>query len=586
MKIRIKQFLKVKEPPTSAQPPAVFRLCDDVLTSIFTLNVEQLVNIDHWMESEIPKTHRPILQCTTRRTSQVCRRWRQVALTCPALWSNIELSLMCLQWIREMIRRTMRNGFNRVSLACYNTNALFLITPELLSRVYSYYGVASMNLRSLLTNELMGTTTRLESLFVFPAITPNSFESLISAPSLMLDIVIKPSLKRLSFDSYFPIDITHSNLSSITTFVIQQVFTEYLTPEYTISEILSALANMPLLRELSLFVSFQDGVHQLHSINLPFLTRLKLKGSYFSISLLLSNIDFPPSCSLRISCEKSNDTTLPTTDMLGHILTPVAKSVAYGSTQNLTIFFSRNELSIKEVPPMSNTARSRKDDVWYTKLCCTPFFATVHEWMTLLEPVIAIFGGVFRTTTHLTLSSLVDFNHAEYLVLHLLQSFVTLDTIHLNGYSISTNLVSLFKAASENGEEDLLPALRNIGLFELTGYTPSFDALLDLLAWRVERNKGIHTFDFHFRPEKMLSQRINITKRQFSRLRQFVVDINVYYLKDSSNYSRWFIKTAILPPTFGNADGYCRLELFDDIPDDGLLNKKGKKRNIFRALGR
>lgn len=589
MKILIKKLLRLTENPPSVPPPAVFQLSDDILISIFMLNAEQPVNVDNWMDSDIPWPHHPMLQCTMRQTSQVCRRWRLVALTCPALWRNIDLSDTYSQWIQEIIKRAIpHDGFGRVSLTCYDWDALSLITPELLSHAHSYHGVLSMTLWSLLTNELVDPTTQLDSLFMFPAMSQNSFENLILTPPLLLG---KPCLERLSFNSYFPIDIIHSNLSSITTLVIRDGLVRHTPPQvltYSMTEIFSALANMPLLQELSLSVLFQDGIHQLYSIDLPFLTRLKLNGSYFSISQLLDNMNFPLPCSLRISCEGSNAAALPTNDMLYHILTPVAKRIAYSSTHNIKISLFTHIVEIKELPPMLNTVpRNHKDDAWNTKLCCAQFFfTTVGEWKTVLDPIIAIFGDIFQTTTHLTLPSLVDIYFPAIFVLDVLQPFIALDTINLNGYSHFVNLVSLFKTTSENGEEDLLPALRNIELFELSGDTSSLDALIDFLAWRVERNKGIHTFDFHFRPEQMTTQKIPITKGQLSQLQRIVADVNVYYLKDSDVYSRWLVKTAFLHPKLGNTGGYCRLEPFRDIPNEEVSNKQAKNRKTPRALSR
>lgn len=74
-------------------------LPDEILTAIFSIRM-----LDD--KFELPPTSRRDGSRAMRIVSQVCRRWREVALATPTLWANIDFDHTFGEWKKELLRRT------------------------------------------------------------------------------------------------------------------------------------------------------------------------------------------------------------------------------------------------------------------------------------------------------------------------------------------------------------------------------------------------------------------------------------------------------------------------------------------------
>jgi hypothetical protein len=85
--------------------PPRFRIADEILADIFLLNANSAVEFWDRSRQKWRRDHDPRL--TTRYSSQVCQRWRQVALGCFTLWGRIiHYTKDPLPWIDELLRRS------------------------------------------------------------------------------------------------------------------------------------------------------------------------------------------------------------------------------------------------------------------------------------------------------------------------------------------------------------------------------------------------------------------------------------------------------------------------------------------------
>ena len=83
-------MMEVALPSYSANEPAIHRLVDDILAYIFLLN------------STIPEKH-----ATTVASSQVCTRWRSIALNYHAIWGRIiNYRRHSLKWLETLLDRS------------------------------------------------------------------------------------------------------------------------------------------------------------------------------------------------------------------------------------------------------------------------------------------------------------------------------------------------------------------------------------------------------------------------------------------------------------------------------------------------
>uniref|UniRef100_A0A8H8CHV4 F-box domain-containing protein n=1 Tax=Psilocybe cubensis TaxID=181762 RepID=A0A8H8CHV4_PSICU len=101
---------------TRTTPPKIFRLPNEILLYIFSLNARPYIDLcqDPDGEPRVVMFHDdfdskgPLLP--TRRASQVCRLWRNVILASPALWANaLDLNFMMEEednWRNEGLKRT------------------------------------------------------------------------------------------------------------------------------------------------------------------------------------------------------------------------------------------------------------------------------------------------------------------------------------------------------------------------------------------------------------------------------------------------------------------------------------------------
>ena len=89
----------------SSQVSLVFRIPDEILADIFLFNTNRAVEFWDRSGQEWGKDYDP--RVTTRYSSQVCQRWREVALGHSILWGRIINYIEDpLPWIDEFLRRT------------------------------------------------------------------------------------------------------------------------------------------------------------------------------------------------------------------------------------------------------------------------------------------------------------------------------------------------------------------------------------------------------------------------------------------------------------------------------------------------
>ncbi|KDR65850.1 hypothetical protein GALMADRAFT_148340 [Galerina marginata CBS 339.88] len=239
----------------------------DLLWVIFMMNTELEGQYNGFETRYGPETIHPLI--TARWTSQVCSKWRSIAVESQTLWSSIlELGLLAQRannWRNEVIRRTGRAGLSLTGWVDWNNSI-------------------SVSFFNFLVLEHWDRIQKLDVEFRNCETLPDYLESALSRPA--------PNLSHICL-WFWSTDKATCGLSSQIFPSVQHGFLFHWTPQLravtmscitSTTDLFSALLHMPMLESLEiksrLLPRSEPGLSRWKEVALPRLSLLVLQGSF------------------------------------------------------------------------------------------------------------------------------------------------------------------------------------------------------------------------------------------------------------------------------------------------------------------
>ena len=474
--------MEVAPPSYSANEPAIHRLVDDILAYIFLLN------------ATIPE------HATTMASSQVCTRWRSIAVNCHTIWGRIiDYPQHSLKWIETLLDRS-------------NPSSL-----DFGSRLYKvYFANGGQSVLDLVFNHI-------DRLRIFNLQIPASSWELVRSRFLQLpapnlefvhvvidgDIAAAGHLAHPSglFENHAPnlqslgltfcsIDFTSPVLTPLTELY---VYNDVKIGSPTVLEWLNILGEMPSLRWVTLIRAISSSpasdISSCPVVHLRALDMLSVDGPLHESVILVDHLIVPPRCGLRFCGYDAHIAGLDQRRLWAIIEKKMdlwarnapnrhleASNIFYGWDDSYHVTIGNLKLPFPcggprtpwsteavEVEKGLCTSGSGVDPV----LSITLQIADIQMPVPLFLSLFALFEWTFFDTTYLQLR----IGCGPELFLALFDSFrrfVNLETLSL-GYYIATDFpfpllqqtnsvifpalksIELFRGDFQNGPESLLP---------------------------------------------------------------------------------------------------------------------------------
>ncbi|KAF8551987.1 hypothetical protein OG21DRAFT_1444288 [Imleria badia] len=244
----------------------------------------------------------------------VCRRWRHVALTCPALWSY--LFVASPWWTEALLTRSLDSPL-RIWAEFYKSDmaldfiARLALHTERLQECCLCFGITQSDVVSALS--MLSSSAPLLRIL---KITNEKEDSGKHEPAEAVnDYVLfngyTPMLRELELTNYsipwWPGGLTNLRLRNLAT-----------PARLTMAELRVILARSPDLIQLhlenALRRSGRNSCQDCEKLHLPSLTRLSITAPFSEIIALLSCVDIPLAAQLRLQCQQINH--LPADDFI------------------------------------------------------------------------------------------------------------------------------------------------------------------------------------------------------------------------------------------------------------------------------
>ena len=476
--------MEVDLPSYSANEPAIHRLVDDILECIFLLNA----------------TTSPTEHATTVASSQVCTRWRSIALNCHTIWGLIiDYPRHSLKWIETLLDRSNPSSLDFGS----RINSVYLGDgPDGGERVLELVFNHIIRLRTFNLQVPFFTWELVRSRF-FQLPAPNiefvhvSFLGIAGHLTHPLFDNNAPKLRKLGL-LRCSVDFTSPVLTPLT-----ELYVHTARRKNTVSVLdwLNILGGMPSLRWVTLVnaISSAPANDVCPVIHLGALDMLSIDGPFHECVTLVNHLIMPPRCGLRLRCDHVN---------LGFDQRPL-----------WAIIKKKIDSYAKNAPNRNLIASSFYSSVTIKNVLHGPFddssgWATeareVHnqQYPHLLDPVLtiklrlsnpqdsfplflslfALFERTFFDTTYLCLWIYYDVDDGADVFLPLVDSlrvFENLEMLHL----VHESLVKLLLPLLQRANSVLFPAVKSIYFRDVT-FDQTSDLLLRLtefLQWRREQ---------------------------------------------------------------------------------------------------
>ncbi|KAF9232497.1 hypothetical protein BU15DRAFT_81184 [Melanogaster broomeanus] len=221
--------------------------------------------------------------------SYTCHHWRNVALSCPSLWSFLFVSSP--RWTEELLSRTKMVPLRiRVDVGCSTQEEMMFF------------------------EKVTTDVTRIQDLSLkFPRSLAEGFFSKLSTPAPLLHTLQTPALRTLELYRCH-ISWSSPTLTSLTILRLRDIA---LSSRPTITELLAMLRHIPDLAHLYLEDALSGAEHILASqhsllsecVDLPHLLRLAVVAPFSAVVVFLSNVTVPSKTELRICCRHNTKFT-------------------------------------------------------------------------------------------------------------------------------------------------------------------------------------------------------------------------------------------------------------------------------------
>lgn len=316
-----------KAPETVTEPPAtIYDLPVEILLYIFTLNTRY----------DFQHIHSP--SRTTRHTSQVCKRWRHIALNSPVLWAQSIDFKDSLVWIKKVTTRCgtlpidmmIPSVTNSLMKSCADEN-LHRTSPRPVDLVRRWdlpicYDSKILSPWFFNLPECRSVVLKIPAV-VWPSFGLDKMDMTHLESLTVVDtgVILEPMMlmlwKSTAFVSKTPWNMRSLTLSGCFTAFDPHAFSHLselivhhvpsgisLSP----SEWLDVLSNMPALKHLELInATLTPAYYNLDepevfsyskpSISLPLLEILHIDAPLRHCSHILDHLEFPPSCNITIA---------------------------------------------------------------------------------------------------------------------------------------------------------------------------------------------------------------------------------------------------------------------------------------------
>lgn len=486
--------------PSPSLSPWIHALANELLAAIFLLNTDAT---------------------TTIRSSQVCRRWRQVALEYPILWARmLDFDLDSAEWSEELLRRSKDLPIDVIQKKTYSLSQPIVN----LSQPIRHLGRAlaqSHRWRTFMTElddvdeafipALSHPAPHLE---VFYLECHRSIELKLPA-SLFADDA--PKLRELSLMrcGFNPSNMSiFGNLTSLSVIGTNSGVPALRPNVAKWLQMLSAAPTLELLK-IELAIAPPTSAEALLQVTLPNLCDMHLGGSTTVCGQLLAHLDTPSLSKFSIWCVL----ILPNDDFKS-IQRFLAERFGWGRPDfddaGCRTTFGDSFLNIEYRPQESNAPTPYLDihldwsDVTDThiqanimSLFICPVWLALHSLMlqttrlTLSDPDNLPFGGLLVDD--------VTRSKVTY-VMGVLATFCKVHTLQMSGEMQRIVLVLLLSVSLRNPDTDvdcLLPSLRKLELGVEDGNvvmyhetTSVFECLLKVVKSRIEKGVGIEIVEF------------------------------------------------------------------------------------------
>ena len=459
--------MEVPLPGNSTNEPAIHRLVDDILEDIFLLN------------ATLPDTE--LEHATTVASSQVCTRWRSIALNCHTIWSLIiDYRRHSLKWIETLLDRS---------------NPSLLDFGSRISSVYLEDG--GQDVLDLVFKHI-------HRLRIFNLHVPASSWELVCsrflqmpAPNLKFINVLDDTAGHLThplFGNHAPnlqvlglhrctIDFTSSVLTSLTELYVN-LSEENARP--TTLNWLNILGGIPSLRWVRLFRAISSGspndTDVFPFIHLDALDMLIVHGPFHECVTLVRHLIMPPRCGLDLWCNNAH-LGFDQRRLWNVIEKKIDSWVKDAPYRRLKVAAGSDSVDIGNLP--------RKDSLWKLKevdpaISISLDLSNDEETVSLFHSLFSLFKRTFFNTTCLHFFNDDSVETEDFMPsVDLFREFVNLEKLIVGNDSLPRILFPILQHANPV----LLPTLKSLYFYNVT-FQDGSDSMLplaDFLQWRRER---------------------------------------------------------------------------------------------------
>jgi hypothetical protein len=483
--------MEVVLPSSSSNEPAIHRLVDDILAYIFLLNAtppdpdaDDLTTVEH---------------ATTVASSQVCTRWRSIALNCHTIWGLIiDYPRHSLKWIEKLLDRS------HPSLLDFGSRIY-----EVLLDVFVDDG-HGQGVLELVFNHV-------DRLRIFNTLIPTrstSCELLSSrflqmpAPNLEFMHIFLSDIGHLThplFDNHAP-NLRNLRLSRCTIDFTSPVLTPLTelhvdigqeNTHLTLLDWLNILRGMPSLQSVCLNRSISSGSPGdiLPDIHLDALDMLSVDSTLHECVTLVKHLIVPPRCGLSLRCDHAylGSDQRQLWAIIEKKMDSWAKNASY---RRLDALASTSFVQIGNLP--------REDEGWESKevdpvMSIALTLPNSEETIPVFHSLFALFERTFFDTICLELWIYHNAAQEEGLFYHdppvqaeaflplvdMLRGFVNLEKLNVGYHSLPKLLFSLLQQANSV----LLPKIKTLFFYDVT-FQEGSDSILrvgDFLKYRREQ---------------------------------------------------------------------------------------------------
>lgn len=446
-------------------------LSNDILTEVFSLNLAKKIDRD--------VTSRHQAMRTIRHTSQVCYRWRTVAIGYPALWCNIEICSRP-EWIKELWRRS-KNSLVTLTIKT-SSNRRFRIDDMHIPRLRGLHASTPSNITGLWDKLLLHPnvlTTQMEILEFVNQDSGGNRNLSLTIPTTLDFRGQQPSLKTLKLTG------CNTDLRSVLFSNLSVLCLHNIKGSLNVQAWLKILSGMPRLVKLTLHntCSTIGLIQPQQTAHLPHLKSFRIRDKAEFVNALFMHLTLPLSCAFLIRLFHSHPSDGIHCNM-DAIIAKFSQCVAHNIAKGHSHFFGINERNA------GCLVRYRGDHTEKLDRCDLEFGSLYCGQQLLL--LLTAMADALPFVTKLTIGLYVP---RPEVIFHL-RKFTGVTSLHLLKIHRLSNLLD--SISSDNAA--LFPSLRTLTLCSFNLDEGVCNQILSLVQWRRSHHpitiESIHILEY------------------------------------------------------------------------------------------